>query len=97
MKRIVPFVILVSLLVVSCKSVETVYVEPEPLDIGPSIQVLFDARPDDSKLVIKPSPETVYDLMENSNVYLTAWENWKTYSKALESYLEKLRGTLVSS
>lgn len=97
MKRIVPFVLLVSLLFVSCKSVETVYVEPEPLDIGPSIQLLFDAKPDDSKLVIKSSPETVYDILENSNVYLTAWENWKTYSEALESYLEKLRETLVSS
>lgn len=97
MKRIVHFVLLISLLFVSCKSVETVYVEPEPLDIGPSFQLLFDARPDDSKLVIKSSPETVYDILENSNVYLTAWENWKTYSETLESYLEKLRETLVSS
>lgn len=96
MKRIVSFVLLVSLLFVSCRSVETVYVEPEPLDIGPSIQMLFDARPDDSKLVIKSSPETVYDILENSNVYLTAWENWKTYSTSLEDYLRTLKEVLMS-
>lgn len=95
MKRIVPFVLLVSLLFVSCKSVETVYVEPEPLDIGPSIQLLFDARPDDSKLVIKSSPETVYDILENSNEYLTAWGNWKNYSTSLEDYLRTLQEVLM--
>lgn len=95
MKRIVPFVLLISLLFVSCKSVETVYVEPEPLDIGPSIQLLFDARPDDSKLLIKSSPETVYDILENSNVYLKAWENWKNYSTSLEDYLRTLQEVLM--
>ena len=91
-RKISIFVIVFALLLVSCRSVETVYVEPQPIDLEPSIQLLFDARPDDSKLEIIEKPETVYEILDNSNAYLMAWNNWKVYSASLENYLRGLSG-----
>lgn len=89
MKKILILILFAMLVLVSCR---TVTAEPEPVDIGPAVQLLFDARPDDSSFRIK-DVNNFADAVENSATYLMAWELWENYAISLEDYLKILRDT----
>lgn len=86
-------VLCVLCVLVSCKSAEVQKVEP--VDLQPSMQILFDSRPDNSQLEIIEDVQTVDDIVLNSAEYLRAWELWETYSDSLELYIRKI-GEVVS-
>ena len=95
MKKINVLVALLCILCVfvSCRHTQTV--EEEPIDLGPSMEILFDSRPDNTKLEIIRDVETLDDILLNSAEYLKAWEWWENYSDALEEYIRNI-GTVVS-
>ena len=75
-------------LLVSCR--HTQIVEEEPIDLGPSMELLFDSRPDNTKLDIIVDVQTLDDIVLNSAEYLKAWELWENYSDALEEYIRNI-------
>ena len=93
-KWLVGLLCVLCVLVVSCRHTETVVQEPEPIDLGPSMQVLFDTRPDNSKLEIVQDVQTLDDVILNSAAYLKAWELWENYSDSLEAYIRKIGETV---
>lgn len=72
---------------VSCATV--VPETKEPVDLKPSISMLFDSRPDNSEINVR-EVKTLDDITQNSAQYLKAWQLWETYAESLESYLVKL-------
>ena len=78
---------------VSCKSAEVQ--KPEPIDLHPSMEILFDSRPDNSRLEIITDIQTIDDILLNSAAYMKAWELWETYSESLETYIRNI-GEAVS-
>ena len=76
------------LVMVSCTHTETIYVQPEPIDLTPSMQVLFDTRPRDEDIKIIEDVKTLDDIIDNSAAYLMAWELWETYALSLEDYIK---------
>ena len=96
MKKINVFVALlcVLLVLVSCKHTEQIQ-EVEPIDLGPSMEILFDSRPDNTKLDIILEVQTLDDILLNSAEYLKAWELWENYSDSLEDYIRNI-GTIVN-
>ena len=70
--------------------------QKEPVDFKPSIQMLFDARPDNSQLRIK-DVLTLEDIVDNSATYLKAWNLWESYALSLEDYLVKLESMTLFS
>ena len=90
-------VIFLVLLLTGCRTTETVYVQPEPIDISPSLEVLFDSRPDDNRIDIVLDITTIDDVVYNSAQYLKAWELWETYALGLEDYLLELEQMLSDS
>lgn len=95
-KWIVGLLCVLCVLVVSCKHTQEIQ-EPEPIDLGPSMQVLFDSRPDNSKLEIVQDVQTLDDVILNSAAYLKAWELWENYSDSLEAYIRKIGETVSKS
>lgn len=75
------------LLLVSCATPVADY--KEPVDLKPSITMLFDSRPKDSDITIRDIT-TLEDITYNSAQYLKAWQLWETYARGLESYLVSL-------
>ena len=96
MKKINVFVALlcVLLVLVSCKHTEQIQ-EVEPIDLGPSMEILFDSRPDNTKLDIILEVQTLDDILLNSAEYLKAWELWENYSDSLEDYIRNI-GAIVN-
>ena len=92
MKKAITIIIAV-LLLVSCKTSEPA-VQVEPIDIAPSMEILFDARPDNSKLNIITDIKTIEDIVHNSAEYVKAWEEWETYAYTLEDFIEEVNGLL---
>ena len=85
--------VLVALLCVLCVFVScrhTQVIEEEPIDLGPSMELLFDSRPDNNKLEIITDVQTLDDIVLNSAEYLKAWELWENYSDALEDYIRNI-------
>lgn len=95
MKKINVLVALLCILCVfvSCKHTEQI--QEDPIDLGPSMQVLFDSRPDNTKLNIIVEVQTIDDVLLNSAEYLKAWELWENYSDSLEDYIRNI-GAVVS-
>ena len=96
MRKIKVFVALlcVLLLLISCKHTEQIQ-EVEQIDLGPSMELLFDSRPDNTKLEIIVDIQTLDDILLNSAEYLKAWEMWENYSDSLEDYIRNI-GTVVN-
>lgn len=90
------FLIMV-LLLTGCRTTETVYIEPEPIDIQPSLEILFDSRPDNNRIEIVVDITTIDDIVFNSAQYLKAWEQWETYALGLEEYLLELEQMLAET
>jgi len=91
MKKLVISVVLVLLIVLSsCRSTEVVAVDPEKPDLAPSMQMLFDARPDNEQLHIVTDIQTLDDVVMNSAEYLKAWQLWESYAMSLEEYIRAL-------
>ena len=76
-----------------CKTSEKV-VTPEPMDISPQKEILFDARPDDQKYDIILDVQTIEDVVHNSGQYLKAWEQWETYALGLEDFINEIDSLL---
>lgn len=91
MKKSVIVLLLITgiLFLTGCKHTEVQKVEP--IDLGPGIEILFDSRPDNNRLVIVEDIKTIDDIVLNSATYLKAWEDWEVYAESLEDYLIKLR------
>ena len=88
-KNILVIVIVCLMLLVGCKTSGPVTV-PEPIDIEPSMTILFDSRPDNSKINIITDVQTVEDVVLNSAQYLKAWELWENYAISLEEFIVKV-------
>lgn len=88
-KNILVIVIVCLMVLVGCKTSEPVTV-PEPIDIEPSMTILFDSRPDNSKINIITDVQTVEDVVLNSAQYLKAWELWENYAISLEEFIVKV-------
>lgn len=80
---------------VSCATsepvVEYVYVEPVYPDIRPSMQLLFDSRPNDAEqmqLIPKDKVDNSIKLLANSWAYQCAWERWEDYALNLEEFIK---------
>ena len=97
MKKKTALIVLLCVLcmLVSCRHTQTV--EEEPIDLTPSMDILFDSRPDNTKLDIIVEVQTLDDIILNSAEYLKAWEWWENYSDALEEYIRNIGKTLRSS
>ena len=80
----------------ACRTPETIVQKPEPIDLTPSMTILFDTRPDNNDLEIIEDVKTLDDVIHNSAQYLMAWELWETYSDSLEVYIRKI-GELVAA
>ena len=97
MKRVIPTItILLVLLLTGCKSTEQTVI-PSPIDITPSIEILFDSRPDNNSIDLVLNVTTIEDVVHNSAQYLKAWELWETYALGLEDYLLELAQILDES
>lgn len=77
------------LLLVSCKTTP-VAEQKEPVDLKPSIQMLFDTRPNNEEIRIIEDVKTLDDIIDNSAAYLMAWELWENYADSLEQYIVKI-------
>jgi len=88
MKKILFLFLLVLAVLVSCRT--EYYADPEPVDLAPSVQLLFDSRPKDELFKVK-EVKTFSDAVDNSATYLMAWQLWETYAISLEDYLKILR------
>ena len=94
MRRIIIIALLtVLLLLVGCKSSE-VAVKPEPIDLEPSMKVIFDTKPKNERLDIILEIQTVEDIVHNSGQYYKAWQSWEIYALGLEDYILKINETL---
>ena len=82
------WLVLALLLLVSCKT--PVAEQKEPVDLHPSMQLLFDSRPQDSEIDIIQDIKTLDDVIHNSGQYLMAWELWESYAESLEIYIKKI-------
>ena len=86
--------VIVVLVLTGCKTSETVAVTPEPIDIKPQKQILFDTRPDNYNYDIILDVQTIEDVVHNSGQYLKAWEQWETYALGLEDFINELEALL---
>lgn len=77
------------LLLVSCKTTP-VAEQKEPVDLKPSINMLFDTRPRNEDIRIVEDVQTLDDIIDNSAAYLMAWELWEVYAESLEQYIVKI-------
>lgn len=89
-KAAILFMILMFVLI-SCRT--EYYADPEPIDLGPSVEMLFDSRPKDELFKIK-EVKTYSDAVDNSATYLMAWQLWESYAISLEDYLKIIRDTV---
>lgn len=88
---------------VSCRTaepqIEYVYVEPTYPDIKPSMELLFDSRPNNEeqmKLLPKEQVDTSLKLLYNSWEYQCAWERWEDYAINLEDFIKGVAEELDS-
>ena len=70
--------------------------QKEPVDLKPSINMLFDARPDNNNFRFK-DVLSLDDVIDNSAEYLKAWNLWESYALSLEDYLVKLESMTLFS
>lgn len=89
--------LLCSVLLVSCATkteyvTQTEYV-PVYIDLTDVVDPVLRFRPDNSTYVIKTGNnlKTTFDVIDNSNQYLKAWEDWQHYANALEGTLIDIR------
>lgn len=85
-KKWILWLLCVLLLLVSCKTAP-VTEQKEPVDLKPSITMLFDTRPKDENFKIIEDVQTLDDIIDNSAAYLMAWELWEVYAESLERYI----------
>ena len=87
------FIVLIAVVVLlaGCRSVEYITVEPEPIDIEPQKQMIFDTKPDNHKYNLVLEIRTVEDIVHNSGEYFRAWTDWETYALSLEDFIEKVQ------
>lgn len=85
--------IVVVLVLTGCKTSETVAVTPEPIDIKPQKQILFDTKPKNDYDIIL-DVQTIDDVVHNSGQYLKAWQQWETYALGLEDFITELESLL---
>lgn len=85
--------IVVVLVLTGCKTSETVAVTPEPIDIKPQKQILFDTKPKNDYDIIL-DVQTIDDVVHNSGQYLKAWQQWETYALGLEDFINELESLL---
>lgn len=85
--------IVVVLVLTGCKTSETVAVTPEPIDIKPQKQILFDSKPKNDYDIIL-DVQTIDDVVHNSGQYLKAWQQWETYALGLEDFINELESLL---
>ena len=96
MKKYSVVILMIGLvLLTGCRTTEQA--KPEPINIKPSMEILFDARPDDNKIDIILEIKSIEDIVYNSAEYLKAWELWETYALSLEEYLLELEKKLSES
>lgn len=90
---------LCTILLASCATkVRTEYVTqteyvPVYIDLTDVVDPVLRFRPDNSTYVIKTGSDlkTTFDIIDNSNQYLKAWEDWEHYATALEGTLIDIR------
>lgn len=85
--------IVVVLVLTGCKTSETVAVTPEPIDIKPQKQILFDTKTKNDYDIIL-DVQTIDDVVHNSGQYLKAWQQWETYALGLEDFINELESLL---
>lgn len=85
--------VVVVLVLTGCKTSETVAVTPEPIDIRPQKQILFDTKPKNDYDIIL-DVQTIDDVVHNSGQYLKAWQQWETYALGLEDFITELESLL---
>lgn len=85
--------IVMVLVLTGCKTSETVAVTPEPIDIKPQKQILFDSKPKNDYDIIL-DVQTIDDVVHNSGQYLKAWQQWETYALGLEDFIDELESLL---
>ena len=85
--------VVVVLVLTGCKTSETVAVTPEPIDIKPQKQILFDTKPKNDYNIIL-DVQTIDDVVHNSGQYLKAWQQWETYALGLEDFINELESLL---
>ena len=85
--------VVVVLVLTGCKTAETVAVTPEPIDIKPQKQILFDTKPKNDYDIIL-DVQTIDDVVHNSGQYLKAWQQWETYALGLEDFINELESLL---
>lgn len=89
--------LLCTVLLASCATkmeyvTQTEYV-PVYIDLTDVVDPVLRFRPDNSTYVIKTGSDikTTFDIIDNSNQYLKAWEDWEHYATALEGTLMDIR------
>lgn len=85
--------VVVVLVLTGCKTSETAVVTPEPIDIKPQMQILFDSKPKNDYDIIL-DVQTIDDVVHNSGQYLKAWQQWETYALGLEDFITELESLL---
>lgn len=85
--------VVVVLVLTGCKTSETVAATPEPIDIKPQKQILFDTKPKNDYDIIL-DVQTIDDVVHNSGQYLKAWQQWETYALGLEDFINELESLL---
>lgn len=97
MRKGIFILVVIVLFLTGCKSSETVAVKPEPIDLEPSMKIIFDTKPKNEKLDIILDVQTVEDVVHNSGQYYRAWQSWEVYALGLEDYIlnvnEIIKGT----
>lgn len=66
---------------------------PVYIDLTDVVDPVLRFRPDNSIYTIKTGTnlKTTFDIIDNSNQYLRAWEDWEHYASALEDTLKDIR------
>lgn len=66
---------------------------PVYIDITDVVDPVLRFRPDNAIYTIKKGTnlKTTFDIIDNSNQYLRAWEDWEHYATALEGTLIDIR------
>lgn len=69
---------------------ETEYV-PVYIDLSEIVEPVLSMRPNNANYAVKTGTDikNLFDLMNNSISYMTAWEDWQNYATALEKTLRK--------
>lgn len=88
-----------TLLLASCATkVRTEYITqteyvPVYIDLTDVVDPVLRFRPDNTTYVVKTGNnlKTTFDIIDNSNQYLKAWEDWEHYATALEGTLIDIR------